>query len=239
MLICAKICTLSSTPPPQSAVSFPPKSSGSSRTSSVSLSIQPRNYEEERTPMRKAVERWLAAHPYWLTHAFPSGPAARTVLGQPYRDMKECVRSQLLDENGELKYPNETAAYKRRPRFATINARIPFGIIRPSTCSVTGHKRARGDPSCCSWEGTKDDFGQNPIMLQRQRAGVDRWKQSDLGQLVGQMYSEERRAALRDIKKEIDLGTTIQSLEALSAREVAQKAMNTPQSRMNSITVSP
>jgi hypothetical protein len=187
--------------------------------------------------MRKAVERWLAAHPYWLTHGFPSGRAAGTVLGQPYRDMKEYVRSRLLDENGELEYPNETAAFKRRLRFATINARIPFGINRPITGSVTGHKRARGDPSCRSWEGMKEDFRRNPIMLQRKKAVDDQWNQSDHGRLVRQMHAAARRAELRAIKKEKDLGTTIQSLEGLSAREVAQQAMNTPQSKMHYITV--
>jgi hypothetical protein len=154
-----------------------------------------------------------------------------------YRDMKAYVRAELTDENGVLEYPTETAAFKRRLGFATINARIPFGINRPITGSVSGHKRTRGDPSCRSWEGMKEDFRRNPIMLLRKQACDDRWGQSDHGRLVRQMHAAARRTAVRAIKKEMDLETTIQSLGALSAGEVAQQAMNTPRSKMNSITV--
>jgi predicted HAD superfamily Cof-like phosphohydrolase len=74
-------------------------------------------------------------------------------------------------------------------------------------------------------------------MLLRQKACNDRWVQSDHGRLVKQMHAAARNTALRAIKKEMDLETTIQSLGDLSAGEVAQPAMNTPRSKMHSITV--
>jgi hypothetical protein len=201
----------------------------------ISLSIAP--HEKERSPMRKAAERWLAMHPYWLTHGFPSGPPTPTPLGQAYKDMKAYVRAELTDENGVWEYPTETAAFKSRLKNATICVRIPFGINRPTTGMASGHKRTKGDPSSCSWEGIKENFRRNPIMLLRRQACDKRWQQSDHGRLVRQMHGAARRTALRAIKKEMDLETTIQSLGALSAGEAAQQAMNTTRSKMNSTTV--
>lgn len=171
----------------------------------------------------------MAEHPYYLTHEFPSGYGARGQKGQPYRDLKAYVQAKLTDEDGVLEYPNQNAA--------TINARLPFGIVRPSTSCVSGHKRKIGDPSSRAWETQKENLRNNPIMLLQKNLRIARWNQSDHGRLVKQMYGEARNTAIRAIKKKIDLETTIQSMGNKSADEIAQQVMNTPVSKMNSNTV--
>jgi hypothetical protein len=123
----------------------------------MSISTRPRNYAGERTDMRILTEGWLAEHPYWQENAFPTGWAAAGVSGQPFRDLKKYVRSQLFHDNGELQYPMETTVFKNRLKQAIIKARIPFGIVRETTSRVSGLKRAKGDLSSKSWQELQKD----------------------------------------------------------------------------------
>jgi hypothetical protein len=95
----------------------------------ISISIKPRIYV--RTPMRMAVERWMASHPYWLTHAFPPGRHAKKgPSGQALNDLRAYVRAELKDKNGVLTYPKETAYFKKLIGSTMVLVRVPFGIVR-------------------------------------------------------------------------------------------------------------
>jgi hypothetical protein len=196
------------------------------RLSPAKLTVftRPRNYAGERSEMRTLTEQWLEEHPYWRTEPFPQGRAAAGVSGQPFRDLKAYVRSQLFHENGKLQYPKETAVFKKRLVQAIINARIPFGIVRPASRRVEGPKREKGDQSSKSWQEIQKD----PKVRQTHKAAGKKYNQSDRGQIV----AKEFRAARREQKKNCDQATTITSLGGVTGEEIAKHVMNLQQPKM-------
>jgi hypothetical protein len=182
----------------------------------------------KRLDMRILTERWLSEHPYWYKNSFPTGWAAADVAGQTLRDLKAYVRSQLFHENGELQYPEETTVFKNRLAAGIICARIPFGIVRPVTRWKAGSKRAKGDPSSCSWQELQND----PIELKHRKAASIKDNQSVRGRIRQNNYNEEYRAAQREQKKNKDHATTITSLGGMTGGDIAKLVMNTEQPKM-------
>jgi hypothetical protein len=158
--------------------------------------------------MRKLTERWLVEHPHWQTNAFASGKKAAGVSGQPFRDMKEYVHSQLFKENGELKYPIETAVFLTRLRDTTMTAQLPFRIVRPAKRRLSGSKRAKGELSSKSWQ----EIQKNSNHMNHIKVASTKFKQSDHGRIGAQTYNEKYRAAHCEIKKKNDQATTFNAI---------------------------
>jgi hypothetical protein len=98
---------------------------------------------------------------------------------------------------------------------------------------VTGMKRAIGEPSCLTLQGMKDYFLRHPITLQKKKDNRARLEATDQYRLMRQLQSEGRRK----VKCAKDLSTCIANIQGMTASEIADDVVNTPQEKLAKLSV--
>jgi hypothetical protein len=82
-------------------------------------------------------------------------------------------------------------------------------------------------------QGVKDYFLRNPIALQKKRDASARLEATDQYRLMRQLRSEGQRK----VKRAKDLSTYIANIQGMTASEIADDIMNTPQEKLAKLSV--